>query len=184
MILYLHGFASCGNSTKTKMLRDYFGETNVLSPDLPVDPREAISLIKRLIFEHDVDLLIGSSLGGFYATYFCELYGLKTVLINPSTQPFVTLAPYVGVNHYWCSGDAFDFTRDHLNALFEFSVGQLRTPQNYLVLLQTGDELLDYTKAQTKYEGASFSIEEGGNHRFENLDVYLEEIKCFREEGR
>ncbi len=183
MILYLHGFASCGNSTKTKLLKEFFGEKNVLSPDLPIDPHQAVSLIKRLIFEHNVDLLIGSSLGGFYATYFCELYGLKTVLINPSTQPFVTLAPYVGVNHYWCSGDAFDFTRDHLNALFEFSVGQLKAPKNYLVLLQTGDELLDYTKAQAKYEGASFSIEEGGNHRFENLGEYLEQIKSFREEG-
>ncbi len=181
MILYLHGFASCGNSTKTKLLKDYFGEKNVISPDLPIDPVEAISLIKRLIFEQNVDLLIGSSLGGFYATYFCELYGIKTVLINPSTQPFVTLVSYVGTNHYWCSGEPFDFTRDHLNALFEFSVGQLKAPQNYLVLLQTGDELLDYTKALKKYEGASFSIEDGGNHRFETLDKHLEQIKAFKD---
>lgn len=181
MILYLHGFASCGNSTKTKLLKDYFGKENVVAPDLPVDTVEAISLIKRLIFEHDVDMLIGSSLGGFYASFFCELYGLKTVLINPSTQPFVTLAPYVGINHYWCSGEAFDFTRDHLNALFEFSVGQLKDPKHYLVLLQTGDEVLDYKKAQDKYEGTALFIEQGGNHRFENLDEHLKRIKEFRD---
>ncbi|MDA3945689.1 MAG: hypothetical protein PF439_03300 [Helicobacteraceae bacterium] len=181
MILYLHGFASCGNSTKSKLLKDYFGEEKVLAPDLPVDPVDAITFIKRQIFEHEVELIIGSSLGGFYATYFCELYGIKTVLINPSTQPFITLAPYVGINHYWCSGDAFEFTREHLKSLFQFAVGRLNDPKRYLLLLQTGDELLDYTKAEDKYDGAAFSIEKGGNHRFENLDAYLDTIKKFRD---
>jgi len=179
MILYLHGFASCGNSTKTNMLKDYFGEESVLAPDLPVDPAEAIDFIRRQIFDHDIDLIIGSSLGGFYATYFTEQYGIKTVLINPSTQPFITLAPYVGTNHFWCSGKAFEFTREHLNTLFEFAVGSLKNPKRYLVLLQKGDEVLDYTKAVQKYEGAAFSVQEGGNHRFENLDEYLEIIEEF-----
>ena len=181
MILYLHGFASCGDSNKTKLLKAYFGEDNVVAPDLPVDPVEAISFIRQQIFAHDIDLLIGSSLGGFYATYFTELYGIKSVLINPSTQPFITLAPYVGTNHYWCSGEPFAFTRENLHALFEFAVGQLKEPQSYLLLLQTGDEVLDYTKAQEKYGGASIMIEKGGNHRFENLDDYVETIKTFRE---
>ena len=180
MILYLHGFASCGNSTKTKLLKHYFGKENVIAPDLPVDPVEAVDFIRRQIFEHDIDLIIGSSLGGFYATYFTEMYGIKTVLINPSTQPFITLAPYVGTNHFWCSGEPFEFAREHLESLFEFAVGQLNAPNRYLVLLQTGDELLDYTKAQEKYEGATVLVEEGGNHRFENLDDYLEQITLFR----
>ena len=180
MILYLHGFASCGNSTKTKLLKRYFGEVNVLAPDLPVDPAEAIRFIRKTILAHNVDLIIGSSLGGFYASYFCELQGIKTVLINPSTQPFITLAPYVGTNHFWCSGEPFEFTREHLNSLFEFAVGKLNAPQRYLVLLQTGDELLDYTKAQAKYEGATVVVEEGGNHRFENLNDYLQRIADFR----
>ena len=180
MILYLHGFASCGNSTKSTVLKTYFGEDEVLSPDLPIDPIEAIRFIKRYIIEHDVDLLIGSSLGGFYASYFCELLAIKTVLINPSTQPFITLAPYVGTNHYWCSGEAFEFSREHLKSLFEFAVGTPKSPELYLLLLQKGDELLDYVKAQDKYEGATLSVQEGGNHRFENLDEYLEQIKGFR----
>ncbi len=181
MILYLHGFASCGDSNKTKLLKAYFGEDNVVAPDLPVDPVEAISFIRQQIFAHDIDLLIGSSLGGFYATYFTELFGIKTVLINPSTQPFISLAPYVGTNHFWCSGEPFVFTREHLNSLFEFAVGKLKNPKRYLVLLQTGDEVLDYTKAEEKYAGANFFVEEGGNHRFENLDTYIETIKKFRE---
>jgi predicted esterase YcpF (UPF0227 family) len=180
MILYLHGFASCGDSNKTKLLKVYFDKDEVIAPDLPVDPVEAIDFIRRQIFEHDIDLIIGSSLGGFYATYFTEIYGIKTVLINPSTQPFVTLAPYVGTNHFWCSGEPFEFTRDNLNALFEYAVGKLNDPKRYLVLLQTGDEVLDYTKARDKYEGATVVVEEGGNHRFENLNDYLPQIEAFK----
>ena len=180
MILYLHGFASCGDSTKTKMLKQFFGEKEVMAPNLPVNPTAAISLARKLIIDNDIDLIIGSSLGGFYASYLCESMGVKAVLINPSTQPFLTLVPFIGTNHYWCSGDAFEFTRDDLNALFEISTAKPVKPSEYLVLLQTGDALLDYTKAQDKYEGAKLIVQEGGNHRFENLDEYLEEIKRFR----
>lgn len=179
MILYLHGFASCGNSTKTQLLKKYFGEENVLAPDLPPSPHEAVSLARRVIIENDIDLIIGSSLGGFYATYLCETTGIKAVLINPSTQPYITLASYVGENHYWCSGEAFEFSREDLNALFEYAVGTLNDASKYLLLLQAGDELLDYTKAQEKYAGAKIIVEEGGNHRFENLDQYLKIIKDF-----
>jgi len=180
MILYLHGFASCGDSTKTKVLKEFFGDDEVLSPDLPVNPTEAISLARKLIIEKDIDLIIGSSLGGYYASYLAETMGLKAVLINPSTQPFLTLASFIGTNHYWCSGEAFEFTKDDLNALFEIAITKPSQPSQYLVLLQTGDELLDYTKAQDKYSGAKIIVQEGGNHRFENLDTYLEEIKRFR----
>ena len=183
MILYLHGFASCGNSNKTAVLKEYFGEKEVLSPDLPIDPVEAVRFIKKYIIEHDIDLLIGSSMGGFYASYFAELLEMRAVLINPSTQPFITLAPYVGTNEYWCKDEAFEFTRKHLKSLFEFAVGVPRDPANYLLLLQKGDELLDYVKAQEKYEGAAFSIEEGGNHRFENLHEHLERIESFRDDA-
>ncbi len=179
MILYLHGFASCGDSTKSRLLKEYFGEDYVLSPDLPVSPTEAISFIKKLLIEKEIDLIIGSSLGGFYASYFAELLGIKVVLINPSTEPFITLSSFVGTNHYWCSGEAFEFTRDDLKALFEFAVPAPTRPQNYLLLLQKGDELLDYKKAEAKYAGAQVVVQEGGNHRFENLEMYLKQIKMF-----
>jgi hypothetical protein len=180
MILYLHGFASCGTSSKTKLLKAYFGKDEVLAPNLPVDPVEAVRFIKKQIIEHDIDLIIGSSLGGFYASYFCELLGIKTVLINPSTQPFITLTPFIGTNKHWCNNKPFEFTREHLKSLFEFAVGTPKNPALYLVLLQKGDELLDYSKAQDKYEGAHIIVQEGGNHRFENIDEYLEKIKGFR----
>lgn len=181
MILYLHGFASCGDSNKTRLLKSFFGDAQVYAPDLPVDPVEAVRMIRKIILDREIDLLVGSSLGGFYASYFCELLEIKTVLINPSTQPFITLAPFVGMNRSWCSNESFEFKREHLKALFEFSVGRLKMPERYLLLLQTGDEVLDYRQAQEKYRGATCSVEEGGNHRFENLEDYLEQIRDFRE---
>jgi len=179
MILYLHGFGSCGDSTKTRLLKSYFGTKNVCSPDLPIPPDEAVAFIDSVISEKGIDLLVGSSLGGFYASFFCERYGIKTVLINPSTEPFVTLEPYIGTNRYWCSGKPFEWRRGDLEKLREYRVEKIKEPSLYLLLLQKGDELLDYRKALKKYEGAHLSLEEGGNHRFENLGDHLERIESF-----
>lgn len=179
MILYLHGFGSCGNSTKTALLKRYFGDKQVYAPDLPISPIQAIAFVEKIINEKEIDLLVGSSLGGFYASYFCEKYKIKTVLINPSTEPFETLKPYVGMNTYWCSGEPFEWEREYLDELKSYRVEAVKEPSSYLLLLQKGDEILDYSKALEKYEGAALSLEEGGNHRFENLDEYLERIKDF-----
>ena len=180
MILYLHGFASCGDSNKTRLLKAYFGEDEVIAPDLPVNPHKALSVARKIIIDEDIDLIIGSSLGGFYASNLCETMGLKAVLINPSVQPFVTLAPFVGTNQNWCSEEEFEFTKEDLHALFEYAIGTPADPKRYLLLLQTGDEVLDYKKALEKYKDSKCIVEEGGNHRFENLEIYLEEIKEFR----
>jgi predicted esterase YcpF (UPF0227 family) len=179
MILYLHGFASCGDSTKTRLLKDYFGDANICAPDLPVPPDDAIAFIDVLIKEKAIDLLIGSSLGGYYAAYFCEKYGIKTVLINPSTEPYITLEPYIGENHFWCSGKPFIWKKEYLESLKRFKTQKIKAPSAYLLLLQKGDEVLDYTKALEKFRGSMLSLEEGGNHRFENLDVYLKTIEGF-----
>ncbi|MGB5965960.1 MAG: YqiA/YcfP family alpha/beta fold hydrolase [Sulfurimonadaceae bacterium] len=181
MILYLHGFASCGDSTKTCLLKKYFGADNVYSPDLPVQPTEAIAFIDKIINEKNINMLIGSSLGGYYASYFCEKYAIKTVLINPSTEPYETLKPYVGNNTYWCSGEPFEWKKSYLGELQIYNIETVKEPSLYLLLLQKGDEVLDYSKALEKYEGATLSVEEGGNHRFENLDEHLERIKDFYE---
>jgi predicted esterase YcpF (UPF0227 family) len=181
MILYLHGFASCGDSTKSQLLKSFFKEEGVYSPDLPLKPGDAIAYIDTVLRENAIELIIGSSLGGFYASYFCEKYGIKTVLINPSTEPYITLESYVGTNRYWCSGKTFEWNRSYLKELKKYCIGSVKIPSNYLLLLQKGDEVLDYTKALHNYEGASLSLEEGGNHRFENLHDHLDMIRRFRE---
>lgn len=171
MILYIHGFASCGDSNKSRLLTQHFEK--VLSPNVPVDPDKAISFLQKLIIDNEVTLIIGSSLGGFYAAYFAEKFQIKTVLINPSTQPFITLAPYVGTNEFFCSGEKFEWTREHITKLFSYSIAQDSIKVPVLVLLQKGDEVLDYTKAEALYANYEVVVQDGGNHRFENLDEYV-----------
>ena len=177
MILYIHGFASCGNSNKTKLLRENFN--GVLCPDVPVDPDEAIAFLQKLIIANNVDLIIGSSLGGFYASYFAEKFEIKTVLLNPSTQPFLTLVPYVGENTFFCSGETFEWKKEHITKLWTYAISKNSIKAPLLVIIQKGDEVLDYSKAAEVYENYEVIIQEGGNHRFENLDEYLGKIQEF-----
>jgi len=170
-ILYIHGFGSCGMGNKSAQLRHYFGSEAVLSPDLPVSPLLAISLLEVLIREQDVDLLVGSSLGGYYATYLAEKYRMKAVLLNPSTVPYRTLQSYVGTQKRFCDNKPFLFRQSYLDDLYTL---QMRAVEGkYLVLLQSEDEVLDYTKAQTFYNKHRVIVEYGGNHRFENIGDYL-----------
>ena len=179
MILYIHGFASCGDSNKSRLLTQHFDK--VLSPNIPVDPDEAISFLQKLIIDNEVSLIIGSSLGGFYAAYFAEKFQIKTVLLNPSTQPFIALAPYVGMNEFFCSGEPFEWTREHITKLFSYAIAKDSIKAPVLVLLQKGDELLDYTKAAELYENYEVVVQEDGNHRSENLDEYIGVIREFME---
>ncbi len=177
MILYIHGFASCGNSNKTKLLKEHFD--NVLAPNVPIDPDEAISFLQKLIVDNEVDLIIGSSLGAFYAAYLAEKFQIKTVLLNPSTQAFITLAPYVGENEYFCTGEKFEWKKEHIVKLMSYAIADNSISSPVLVLLQKGDEVLDYTKAEAVYKKYEVIIQEEGNHRFENLNEYLEKIREF-----
>jgi len=177
MILYIHGFASCGNSNKTKLLKEHFND--VLAPDVPIDPDEAISFLQKLIVDNKVELIIGSSLGGFYAAYLAEKFQIKTVLLNPSTQPFITLAPYVGENEYFCTGEKFTWKKEHIAKLMSYAIADNSIKVPVLVLLQKGDEILDYTKAEAVYKKYEVIVQEEGNHRFENLDEYIGKIREF-----
>jgi len=182
-ILYIHGFASCGDSTKTRLLKSYFGTSEILSPDLPVEPDAALSFLRSLIASNPVSLLIGSSLGGFYATKLSAEFGLDAVLINPSVHPYRTLSPFVGTNTFWCSSESFEWKREYLMQLLRIAENMQLPDARLLVLLQTGDEVLDYTVAEEAYRDYEVIVEEGGNHRFENLSEYLSMIRDF-EAGR
>jgi len=172
-ILYIHGFASCGDSTKTRLLKEYFGTSEIISPDLPVEPDEALAFLRGLIASNPVTLLVGSSLGGFYATKLSGEFGLDAVLINPSVHPYRTLSSFVGTNRFWCSAETFEWKREYLMQLLRIAE-QIRLPDaRLLVLLQTGDDVLDYSVAEATYRDYEVIVEEGGNHRFENLSEYL-----------
>jgi len=177
-ILYLHGFGSCGEGNKSTELKRHFGANAIVSPNLPYAPHDAILYIENLLKSEEIDMIIGSSLGGFYATYFAEKYAMKSILLNPSTQPWDTLSAYVGRQNRFCDEEVFDFKSRYLEQLKTLKVDVKNG--SYLVLLQSGDEVLDYTKAQSLYNKHKIIVEIGGNHRFENIDEYMSMIEKFR----
>lgn len=176
LVLYIHGFASCGSGNKVEVLRKHFGEDRLLSPDLPVSPKQAIKLLSDIIDRQPVTLLVGSSLGGYYAEYLSRHSGQPCVLINPATRPFDTLKKHTGSNTNWCSGQKFEWHAEYNDELAAMYQQQADNRQRYLVLLQTGDEILDYQLALNRYQQHKVVLEQGGNHRFENLVDYLSVI--------
>lgn len=180
MYLYLHGFGSSGEGEKAKRFREYF-QGEIIVPSLSYVPDLAIDTLKQIIecmLDHTTVTLIGSSLGGYYATYLAEHYGLKAVLINPSITPYETLGKKIGPAYNYYDESRFEWNDRHIAMLKRFDTPQI-TPLQYLVLLQSGDDLLDYREAQSKFEGGNLIIEEGGSHAYENIESKFEEIEKF-----
>ncbi|OHC67207.1 MAG: esterase [Rhodocyclales bacterium GWA2_65_20] len=182
MILYLHGFTSGPQSHKAQALAKRMQQRGryFLCPQLPHSPDQAAWLIESLILTaREPVTLVGSSLGGYYATFFAERHGLKAVLVNPAVVAHIQLADYVGRHASLYSGEEFDFTPDHIEQLRRLEVPQLSQPGNFWVLLETGDETLDYRQAVAKYAGARQTVLAGGDHSFTRWGEYLDDIITF-----
>lgn len=185
-IIYIHGFNSSPNSQKAQLFSAYcasnFPHITLHTPALSFDPAEAMCQLEDLIGADSgkVTLLVGSSLGGYYATYLAEKYNIKGALINPAVAPCRHLSStFLGrhVNHY--TGDEYELTMTHVDYLSTLEVEVLQYPQNFLLLLQTGDEILDYKLAVRHYRGATQIVQAGGNHGFEDFVKMLPEIFHF-----
>ncbi|WP_321311539.1 YqiA/YcfP family alpha/beta fold hydrolase [Halarcobacter sp.] len=183
MILYIHGFGSSGFGGKASLFREYF-EDEVITPSLSYVPKLAIDTLEQIIevfLNKDENIgLVGSSLGGFYAIYLANKYNLKAVLINPSVYPYKTLDK-IGMAMNYYDGTSFEVTKDHIDYLKAIEVNQIESQENFLTLLQTEDEVLDYTEAADKLSDSELIIEEGGNHSFENIESYFRKISIFLE---
>jgi len=183
MILYIHGFGSSGFGGKASLFREYF-EDEVITPSLSYVPKLAIDTLEQIIevfLNKDENIgLVGSSLGGFYAIYLANKYNLKAVLINPAVYPYKTLDK-IGMAMNYYDGTSFEVTKDHIDYLKAIEVNQIESQENFLTLLQTEDEVLDYTEAADKLSDSELIIEEGGNHSFENIESYFRKISIFLE---
>jgi predicted esterase YcpF (UPF0227 family) len=122
--------------------------------------------------------LVGSSLGGYYSIYLANKYNLKAVLINPAIYPYKTLDK-IGMATNYYDGSSFEVTRNHIESLKSYEVENIKSQENFLTLLQTEDEVLDYTQAEEKLSESELVIEEGGNHSFENIESYFRKIGSF-----
>lgn len=185
MIVYLHGFNSSPLSSKACQLRDYLTELGredeYYGPALSNSPREAMAQVESTLLARLAApvTLVGSSLGGFYATYLAEKHGWKAVLVNPAVHVHVLLRKALGPQTNWHTGEQWVLTEDHLTELAALDVAQITRPERYLLLLQTGDEVLDYRDAVSYYQGADQRIEASGDHGFTGFERHLSTILDF-----
>ena len=184
MLLYIHGFNSSALSFKAALLRKRMAELRrgreLWCPELPHGPLDAIAMLEEFIAENGASevALIGSSLGGFYATWLAERHDLKAVLVNPAMRPYELLEGFVGPQTNLYTGERYELTRGHIDALRSLEVESI-TPQRYLLMVETGDEVLDYRQAVAKYAGAKQVVIEGGEHGFASFGERLSEALAF-----
>lgn len=150
---------------------------------LPPSPQEAIALVDRVIQDAQhaghTPCLIGSSLGGYYATWLAETHGLRAILVNPAVVAPLSLEAWVGPQNNLYTGETFDFTHQHLAELRAIGTPGITQPGRYWLLVETGDEVLDYRHAVSKYQGARQTVLEGGDHGFSRWNDYLDDILEF-----
>ena len=187
MIVYLHGFRSAPASIKARALKARMVERGLgelfWCEQLPVSPHAAIALAEAEIARAQraglQPTVVGSSLGGYYATWLAERHGLRAVLINPAVVAPLALESFVGTQDNLYTGERFEFTHQHLDELRTLEVAAITRPERYWLLAETGDEVLDYSHAVIKYAGARQTILEGGNHGFSRWNDYLDAVIDF-----
>ena len=187
--LYLHGFKSGPASLKAQQMLSVFrqqgAEPQITIPQLANEPAHAQaqmdSLYQGLIEEVGEQhvFLIGSSLGGFYATYLVEKWGGRAVLINPAIRPHELLGDYLGENTHYYSDETFMVTEDYLHQLKALYCETLTDPQRFLLLQQIHDETLDYREAVAKYSASPAIIEYGGDHSYQQFEKRIPTILRF-----
>jgi len=176
-IAYLHGFNSGPTSTKGQILAHAIAALPAAArpeyflPRLSPRPAEAMRAVDRWAASAGRDALsfVGSSLGGFYATHLAETHGAKAILVNPVIDPERALAPYLGRQHNPATGEEYELTPQHLAELSALKVRRITRPERYLLLAQSGDELLDWRQAVAFYAGAWQFIQGGGDHAYRDF---------------
>ena len=118
-------------------------------------------------------------MGGYYATWLGEKYGLKSVLINPAVRPYDFMMEYLGENANYHTGERYILKQRHVDVARTLDVDPIKKPENIWVLLQTGDEVLDYRQAKVKYAQCRLTIEQGGDHSFQHYERHLPAIIDF-----
>jgi predicted esterase YcpF (UPF0227 family) len=179
MVIYIHGFNSSPASSKAQLLKarlEALGRgAEFAAPALPHSPALAVALLDALVTRQPGAVLVGSSLGGYYATYLAEKHGLKAVLLNPAVRPYELLASLVGRQKNFHTGEEYDFTPQHIAELRAIEVDSI-TPARYLLLAATGDEVLDYRTSVARYRGCRQIVIEGSDHGLGDFAAYLDVV--------
>lgn len=185
-LIYLHGFNSSPDSHKAQFLKVFFENSTYscryIIPRLSYSPAEVESEVSAII-EQQLALgpvgLIGSSLGGYYAIYFAEKYGLKAALINPAVKPYELLADYLGENQNLYSGEQYTLTAKHMDELLALDVDPVSNPKRLFLLSQTADQTLNYQEALLKLDDSPAWVQSGGSHEYSDFEVVIPAIMSF-----
>ena len=185
-LLYLHGFRSSPQSTKARRIAAWVdGHRPDLvwtCPQLPASPREALDLVAALTagWPREQMAVIGSSLGGFYATIVAERTACRTVLLNPAVDPARDLAGHIGEQKAWHGDERFFFRPEYIDELLAIAPpARLTRPERYLAVIAKGDELLSWREMSTRYADCRIRLIEGSDHALSDFDAYLPEVVEF-----
>jgi len=183
LVLYLHGFASSSLSEKALLTAAFFQQHlpqhQLLLPDLPYTPAEAVAAIDAALQGRKPDAVIGSSLGGFLATRLAAQFQCPTVLINPAVQPHLLLQHHLGCYFHPVLQQHFQVGAEHLPQLQALAPEKPASNSSIKVLLQTGDEVLDYRLALDFYQNCQLDVQEGGDHSYQGYANRLPDIVKF-----
>lgn len=185
MLIYLHGFNSDPASHKAQVLRRDMEARGLgalfACPKLSYTPVEAIAAAEKEIARaKSAVTLVGSSLGGFYATYLAQKHGLRAALLNPAVHPHKRLERYLGMQKNVFTGEEYELKPEHIEQWCVLDV-PVKEPQRFVLIVETGDEILDYRLATEKYAGAEQIVVEGGNHSLQSFPEHIPRILRFAE---
>ena len=185
-VLYLHGFRSSPKSAKAQTMGAWMRarrpDVQWACPQLPPSPKEAMALVAEQIAAWPIERMavVGSSLGGFYATVVAEGAGCPAVVLNPAINPARDLAGHIGdLTSYHDPDDHFYFRPEYVTQLRVMTPRVITRPERYFAVIAKGDEVLDWHEMTARYAGANVRLLEGGDHALSDFDLHLPHILAF-----
>ena len=185
-LLYLHGFRSSPASAKARCMAAWLAahrpEVHWWCPQLPPSPRAAMALVRQGIeaWPAASSAVLGSSLGGFYATAVAQATGWPAVLLNPAVDPARDLAAYIGeLTAFHDPEQHFFFRAEYVDELRDLVVPAITHPERFFAVIAKGDEVLDWREMAARYAGAQMRLLEGGDHALSDFDEHLPHILSF-----
>lgn len=187
MLLYIHGFNSSPHSDKGVITAEYiahhFPQLSFFQPQLSSTPKAAmaslIDIVEREKAKGEALHFIGSSLGGYFASYLAETYGGRAALINPAVKPFELFDEFLGLQHNPYTDETYRVLPQHKQEVALYNTDVIFYPERFFVLLQSGDQVLNYKHAVNKYHCCQLLIEAGGDHSFIGYEQQLDRICQF-----
>ena len=188
LLVYLHGFRSSPRSSKAiitanaiQLLSSKDNPIEWYCPQLLASPKMSMDMVSQHIKQSNADriVVIGSSLGGFYANFLAEKYACKAVVLNPAVRAARELAPHVGMLTVYDSDEPFDFRPEYIDELQDLQIEKITSPERYFLIAAKGDELLDWREMAEFYSGSKQLILEGSDHGISEYEILLPKVLGF-----